>query len=69
MTSVALQPEEVPTTLVTLQLEITMASAASRCSGPAVRVESTVEAVIIHHLGVPTTSTALQLQVCMTSDT
>jgi hypothetical protein len=59
---VVYQMEEVPTASVTLQLEIPTASAASRCSGPTVRVESTIEAARIHHLEVPMTSMALQPQ-------
>jgi hypothetical protein len=66
MTSAALQLEEVPMASVTLQLEIPMTLAASRCLGPAMRVESTVEAGTIHHLEVPKASVALQLQVPMT---
>jgi hypothetical protein len=55
-----LQLEEVPTMLATLELEIPMVSAASRCSDLITRVESTVEAAIIHHQEVPMMSAALQ---------
>jgi hypothetical protein len=54
----ALQLEEVPTTL---QLEIPTTSVMSRCSGPTVRVESTIEAARIHYLEVHTALAVLQL--------
>jgi hypothetical protein len=58
----ALELEEVPMASMTHQLDIPMAS---KCSGPARRVESTFEAAKIHHLEVPTALAALQLQVPM----
>jgi hypothetical protein len=61
-TSVTLQLE-VPMALVTLQLEVPTASMTSSCPGPAVRVESIVEATRIHHLEVPTTLASLPLQI------
>jgi hypothetical protein len=55
----ALQLEEVPTVLMTIQLEIQMALAASRCSSPTARVESIIEVARIHHLEVHTVLAAL----------
>jgi hypothetical protein len=54
----ALQLKEVPTTL---QLEIPTTSVMSRCSGPTVRVESTIKAARIHYLEVHTALAVLQL--------
>jgi hypothetical protein len=55
--------------LATLQLEIPTTLVASNCPSPTVRVESHVEAARIHHLEVPMSSTAVQLQVPMVLST